>query len=131
MAQSRILLGVALVSALGLQAGCGVLGSRKDRDPVNTPSAEEILDEKRAERYNSSSDSTIWDLFKSRDDQGQIGAVNKYIWNAALETLEFLPVQSVDPFTGRSPRALAPLRGEGEPIARRFLSPTRRSTPDL
>lgn len=100
MAQSRILLGVALVSALGLQAGCGALGNRDGREPVNTPSAEEILEEKRAERYNIRSDSTVWDIFKSRKDQGQIGAVNKYIWNAALETLDFLPVQSVDPFTG-------------------------------
>ena len=33
-------------------------------------------------------------------DQGQVGAVNKYIWNASLETLNFLPVQSVDPFSG-------------------------------
>jgi len=44
--------------------------------------------------------STIWDLFAERGDQGQVGSVNKYIWNAALETLSFLPVQSVDPFTG-------------------------------
>jgi hypothetical protein len=89
-----------LVSALALQAGCGVLGNRKDRAPVETPSAEEISKEIQASRYNNRSDSTIWDIFKSRDDQGQVGAVNKYIWNAALETLEFLPVQSVDPFTG-------------------------------
>ncbi len=26
--------------------------------------------------------------------------VNKYLWNAALEVLSFLPVQSADPFTG-------------------------------
>jgi hypothetical protein len=26
--------------------------------------------------------------------------VNKYIWKAALEVLDFLPVESVDPFTG-------------------------------
>lgn len=26
--------------------------------------------------------------------------VNKYIWNAALDVLSFLPVQSADPFTG-------------------------------
>ena len=26
--------------------------------------------------------------------------VNKYIWKAALEVLNFLPVESVDPFTG-------------------------------
>jgi hypothetical protein len=26
--------------------------------------------------------------------------VNKYIWNATLDVLSFLPVESVDPFTG-------------------------------
>ena len=26
--------------------------------------------------------------------------VNKYLWNASLEVLNFLPVESVDPFTG-------------------------------
>ncbi|MGR3434234.1 MAG: DUF3576 domain-containing protein [Shimia sp.] len=27
-------------------------------------------------------------------------AVNRYIWRASLEVLNFLPIQSVDPFTG-------------------------------
>ncbi len=27
-------------------------------------------------------------------------AVNRYIWNASLDVLSFLPIQSVDPFTG-------------------------------
>nr|WP_229665984.1 DUF3576 domain-containing protein [Wenxinia marina] len=27
-------------------------------------------------------------------------AVNRYLWTAALDTLSFLPIQSVDPFTG-------------------------------
>lgn len=26
--------------------------------------------------------------------------VNKYLWNASLEILDFLPIESVDPFTG-------------------------------
>jgi len=26
--------------------------------------------------------------------------VNKYIWNAALEVLDFLPVETADPFSG-------------------------------
>ncbi|WP_372887501.1 DUF3576 domain-containing protein [Shimia sp.] len=43
--------------------------------------------------------STIWDIFK--DDESDITVrVNKYIWNASLEVLDFLPVQSVDPFSG-------------------------------
>lgn len=43
--------------------------------------------------------SSIWDIFK--DDNSDITVrVNKYIWNASLEVLDFLPVQSVDPFSG-------------------------------
>ena len=54
-----------------------------------------------AERAGRDPDgSSIWDFLRSREDQGQIGQVNKYIWNASLDVLNFLPVQSVDPFTG-------------------------------
>nr|WP_240989103.1 DUF3576 domain-containing protein [Salipiger mangrovisoli] len=45
-------------------------------------------------------DSTVWDIFKAKPDAGRVGAVNKYIWNASLQVLDFLPVESVDPFTG-------------------------------
>jgi hypothetical protein len=31
---------------------------------------------------------------------GPTVAVNRYLWNASLEVLNFLPIQSVDPFTG-------------------------------
>lgn len=44
--------------------------------------------------------STIWDFFRGPQDRSRIGKVNKYIWNASLEVLDFLPVESVDPFTG-------------------------------
>jgi hypothetical protein len=43
--------------------------------------------------------STLWDLFKSPDANTDV-KVSKYIWNASLETLSFLPVESADPFTG-------------------------------
>lgn len=42
---------------------------------------------------------TIWDLFTTPDQNTNV-RVNKYLWNAALETLNFLPVESADPFTG-------------------------------
>ena len=42
--------------------------------------------------------SSIWDLFGGAPDQKV--QVNRYLWNASLDVLEFLPVQSVDPFTG-------------------------------
>ena len=27
-------------------------------------------------------------------------SVNRYIWNASLDVLDFLPIESIDPFTG-------------------------------
>ncbi|SHJ97096.1 protein of unknown function [Shimia gijangensis] len=47
----------------------------------------------------SKNDSTIWDVF-APDNSDITVRVNKYIWNASLEVLDFLPVQSVDPFSG-------------------------------
>ncbi len=43
---------------------------------------------------------TIWDLFTDRDDPNTTVEVNKYLWNAALDVLNFLPLQAADPFTG-------------------------------
>lgn len=42
---------------------------------------------------------TIWDIF-DRGENEQVVAVNKYLWSASLEVLNFLPVESIDPFTG-------------------------------
>jgi hypothetical protein len=44
--------------------------------------------------------STIWDLFSNADNPNTTVEVNKYIWQASLEVLNFLPIESVDPFTG-------------------------------
>lgn len=44
--------------------------------------------------------STIWDLFGNNNDSNKVVAVNKYLWNASLDVLNFLPIQSIDPFTG-------------------------------
>ncbi|KIC19874.1 DUF3576 domain-containing protein [Leisingera sp. ANG-Vp] len=42
--------------------------------------------------------SSIWDAFRGKPDQNV--QVNRYLWTASLDVLNFLPVQSVDPFTG-------------------------------
>jgi len=39
----------------------------------------------------------LGDLFKSGDE---IGSVNKYLWQASIEVLNFLPINSADPFSG-------------------------------
>ncbi|GKY86764.1 DUF3576 domain-containing protein [Sinisalibacter aestuarii] len=43
---------------------------------------------------------TIWDLFADRDDPNTTVEVNKYLWNAALDVLNFMPLEAADPFTG-------------------------------
>ena len=43
---------------------------------------------------------TIWDNFTKASNPNVTLQVNKYIWKAALEVLDVLPVESVDPFTG-------------------------------
>lgn len=43
--------------------------------------------------------STIWDVFGPNKTE-QTVYVNRYLWAASLDVLNFLPIQSVDPFTG-------------------------------
>lgn len=101
MGTSRILLGTSLVMVTLVTFGCGMLGGdRPARVPVDTPPADEIFAELDAEKGRRQSNGTIWDIFKAREDPGRVGAVNRYIWNASLDVLDFLPVQTVDPFSG-------------------------------
>lgn len=46
------------------------------------------------------SGASVFDVFGNNRDANVTVEVNKYIWNAALEVLNFLPIESVDPFTG-------------------------------
>ncbi|WP_299726001.1 DUF3576 domain-containing protein [uncultured Tateyamaria sp.] len=48
----------------------------------------------------SSSDTTLRDALRAGRNQESIVQVNRYIWSASLQVLDFLPIQSVDPFTG-------------------------------
>jgi len=43
---------------------------------------------------------TIWDLFGNADDPNVTVEVNRYLWNASLEILDFMPVEAADPFSG-------------------------------
>lgn len=95
----------ALIVALGVGlSGCGNTGGwfnrgnaedrtgNIDQQRENTPMGE--IDRERAEG------STIWDLFSNADDPNTTVEVNKYLWQASLEVLNFLPIRSVDPFSG-------------------------------
>ncbi|UWQ95994.1 DUF3576 domain-containing protein [Rhodobacteraceae bacterium M385] len=43
---------------------------------------------------------TIWDLFGNSDDPSVTVEVNRYLWRASLEILDFMPLEAADPFTG-------------------------------
>jgi uncharacterized protein DUF3576 len=40
------------------------------------------------------------DLFTNSDNPNVTIGVNKYIWNATLDVLSFLPIEAADPFSG-------------------------------
>ncbi|MEI4485271.1 DUF3576 domain-containing protein [Frigidibacter sp. MR17.14] len=43
---------------------------------------------------------SIFEIFGANQDPNITVEVNRYLWQASLEVLNFLPVQSVDPFSG-------------------------------
>lgn len=43
---------------------------------------------------------TIWDLFANVDDPNTTVEVNRYLWNATMDVLSFMPVEAADPFSG-------------------------------
>ncbi len=44
--------------------------------------------------------SKIWDLFSNTENPNTTVEVNKYLWDASLDVLNFLPLEAADPFTG-------------------------------
>lgn len=95
---------------LAVLAACGGIGSGDSgffgRNPTldqETLAAREAADQQReqlAALEPEQSRGTIWDLFENNDDPNVTVRVNKYLWQASLEVLNFLPIESVDPFSG-------------------------------
>lgn len=82
-------LGLALaISGCGNRFDDGGLARDSSETGNQTPPREE------AERGES-----IFNLFRPPKAENTV-QVNRYIWSATIEVLDFLPVQSVDPFSG-------------------------------
>lgn len=92
----RLALTICLLTTLAACGGNGIFGRSSDAgvsDAVleqrqNTPTAQ------------IRARNTIWDLFANVDDPNTTVEVNRYIWNATLDILDFMPIESVDPFSG-------------------------------
>lgn len=91
-------LALILVTALAsCGGGLGTMFSGSNAQSAQQAAEDEIIDERI--RTTGSRDS-IWDLFSNRQDPGTTIEVNRYIWTAALEVLDFLPIETIDPFSG-------------------------------
>ncbi|WP_298498894.1 DUF3576 domain-containing protein [uncultured Maritimibacter sp.] len=86
-----------VVSLMALTACSGGLGTVR----VGNAAGEAVNPDGRPDRgVRGEQRETIWDLFADRDDPNTTVEVNKYLWNASLDVLSFMPVESSDPFTG-------------------------------
>lgn len=94
----------AVISALALGALLSACGNFSATRPPPATDAENVaaeaapIDHERV--ADGKSRSKIWDLFTKNDNPNVTVKVNKYLWNASLDVLNFLPIQSIDPFTG-------------------------------
>lgn len=105
----NLLLGFAVVatlSACGGGSSSGLFGggrapiSMADRPSATTVSQQQTDAALGIDRAGPANRTTLRDLFRKGDDPNVTIKVNKYIWQASLDVLNFLPVESVDPFTG-------------------------------
>ncbi|MDW4549350.1 DUF3576 domain-containing protein [Defluviimonas sp. D31] len=92
-----------IVSSLAACSSGGLFGPRASATDVATLEARAAADAQRenlARLSPAPERSTVWDLFGNSSDPNTTLEVNKYLWQASLEVLDFLPIQSVDPFSG-------------------------------
>jgi hypothetical protein len=111
---ARLAVTAALVLAL---AGCGGgagggLFARGPAQPMTQERQAELDNlneafsrEERADRARTFTPATqrrslLGDLFRAGRESDVGTNVNRYLWNASLDALSFLPVETVDPFTG-------------------------------
>lgn len=81
---------LALVSLLSACSGLGGLGSLTTIT-TNTSTSDIATEGDR--------ETTIWDAFNTNLSTAPV-KVNRYIWQASLEILDFMPIESIDPFSG-------------------------------
>jgi Domain of unknown function (DUF3576) len=106
---TRVVLVLGLTGLLSACGGGGLFGGRststtalatqKERADAQRAQIEKVSNQG-VEYGDNQTGSSVFDLFSNSDDPNTTVEVNKYIWQASLEVLNFLPIESVDPFTG-------------------------------
>jgi hypothetical protein len=90
------------IAAIGALAACNGDAQRNA----------ELAAERRAEEQEIS-DESIFDLLRNRSNADRQVAVNRYLWQASLDILSFLPVETADPFSGLLVTGWGNVRGTG------------------
>ncbi len=75
-------------AALGVLSACGDAALQREKALQRRNESQEISDE------------SFFDLFRHQSDADRQVAVNRYLWQASLDVLSFLPVEAADPFSG-------------------------------
>jgi hypothetical protein len=115
MKRQRVATMAVALGLAALLAGCGGISSSgsglfSKRSAAPVAPADPIYGETNAGRRQEAAikkahgeenkGSRLGDLFGDKDNPNTTVEVNKYIWAASLDVLNFLPIESVDPFTG-------------------------------
>ena len=95
-----LVLAVASLSACGGGIGSSNLFGGGGRAQFTPPSEGSPVLRGRQAYFQGSTQSTLRDLINGGADANTSLEVNRYIWAASLEVLNFLPIESVDPFSG-------------------------------
>ncbi len=104
---------LALLLVFSLAAcGGGMFGGGGSRSGAQEVAQDEILRER---MQDTGTRESIWDLFANRSPPETTLVVNRYLWAASLEVLDFLPVETVDPFSGVFTTGFGTPPGGGRP----------------
>ena len=72
----------------------------REEDLAITVEDRQLVVRGRQAYFQGTTRTTLRDLFSGGADANTTLEVNRYIWAASLEVLNFLPIESVDPFSG-------------------------------
>ncbi|PVA11149.1 DUF3576 domain-containing protein [Pelagivirga sediminicola] len=88
---------VIAIAGLGMLAACGDEPPKFDPKAVAVESGREAKGPARVGVAPGEPGGSILEIFRGKDAGVK---VNRHLWTASLQVLDFLPIQSADPFTG-------------------------------
>lgn len=100
---TRLARATTLVLLCGTLSACGGgLFGRGGGDSVEQlqETRDRALEQRTSAGLEGQKRESIFDLFTNSDNPNTTVEVNRYIWNAALDILDFMPIEAADPFSG-------------------------------